>query len=119
VRTLHHGALQEWQGGYYAFDGRQVRVVDVGRTPWVVDVDAFVSLGIERVARTRELLKRTFDVIEYAPIPGTQVWGFSEAGLRKYLANRQDVRARKFRLWAEREVYFPWYRRDERPATER
>jgi hypothetical protein len=119
MHALHYRALREWESRYYAFDDRQVRVFDVGGAPYIVDADVFASIGVDRVARARGVLKRARRAGEYTRIPGSREWVFSEAGLLRYLANRQDARAAKFGLWVKREVYFPWYRRREHPTPGR
>jgi len=117
VRSARDAALREWEGRYYAFESAQVRVIEVGGEPWIVDADAFRALGVRTTRRTRAVLTATFDPMEYARIPGTRQWGFSARGVLRYLEKREDRQATKFRLWLEREVFFPWRRRRERAAS--
>jgi len=117
LRALREDVFAEWQGRYYAFDGHHIRVLDIEGKPWIVDADLVRSLGQRMSPPLRERLRKTLDATEYDRLPATRLWGFSERGALKFLAQRQDPQALKLKLWLEREVYFVWHKRAERAAT--
>ena len=98
---------RKWQGRYYAFYGRQIRIIMDGRTPWLVDKDVLAVIG----EKPNKHLMRRFDATEYHSIPGTRMRGFSEKGALRLVESSRHTDARKFKLWMEREVFGPLHKR--------
>jgi len=106
---------RDWHGRYYEFAGHQVRVIDVRGAPWFAVDDVCRALGY---ARREGVLAKLGPgmVAEFEALGGD---AFSEEGLRRYLDDRTERIAVRFRWWAEHDVIAPWYGRKERERLER
>lgn len=102
LRWAGHLHLQAWDGRYYEFDGRQVRVVTIGETLWFAEPDVVAILG-----GTPEALRSKVGRNEYGPLGEGRLMGFPEQALRRLLNGDASPQALRFRLWMEREVIFP------------
>jgi hypothetical protein len=99
----------EWQGHYYAFEGQQIRAIVVDDALWFVDRDVLAVLQTKR-GRVRQL----YGAHEYARMPGTVWFGFSEAGLKRLLSKSLHADAKRLAFWFERDVLLPHRNKIER-----
>lgn len=115
------GAWGEWNGSYFEYDGRQMRVLFAGDDVFVAVADVFDACGLANrnrdVNRARLIAGREGIV----PAPDTRLLCFTERGLRAWMERRTDQAAGKFMLWFERTVIAPYRRRREMgyPTPER
>ncbi len=104
---------QRWQGRYYAFDDRQIRIVEARGCLWFSSKDVHAVLGMSErpalLAQFGAAERRRDDEIGDA---------LSHAGLVRLLARRSDARTQRFMLWAERDVCKPWANKRERAAVD-
>lgn len=91
----------EWHGNYYEFAGTQIRMIEVGRDLWVVDVDLLRVIG----EKPTLMLESLYDVADYYAIAETQFHGFSPSGAEKVLKKSSHHEAKRMLLWLQREVY--------------
>jgi hypothetical protein len=111
LRWAGHLHLQAWEGRYYEFDGRQVRVVTIRDTLWFAEPDVVAILGW-----APETLRRKLGRNEYGPLGEGRLMGFPEQALGRLLDGDASPQALRFRLWMEREVIFPHRERLRRGA---
>ena len=100
-------SMDRWQGCYYAFENRQIRIVEERARIWVVlaDVVAVTQLRIN----DDELL-----VLPRGSVALLEEFGeraVSDTGLLDLLSRRNYREAIKFRRWLERDVLPPLYRK--------
>jgi len=109
---VHERIWHRWQGRYYAFDDRQIRVVEAHGMLWFASKDVHAALGLRpRAALLAQFVaaeRRRDDEIGDA---------LSNAGLVRLLSRSTDARVLRFLLWAERDVRRPWQtKRDRAPS---
>jgi len=109
-------AMEVWNGRYYAFDNRQVRLFLVDGVIWVPTAD--VAALLDPPPDERELRYLGAD---HGPIPGQKLKGYTEAGLLRLLTTRSSSRRAthdtiRFKHWLEKEA-FPNLRRLPASAT--
>lgn len=109
-RRALHDAWEPWNGRYYAYDGRQIRLYLVDGTIWVPVRDVATLFKPQPDARELRILGG-----DYGTIPGQKLQGYTEAGLLRMLTTRGSNRMAdyglvRFRNWLEREA-FPNIRR--------
>lgn len=104
--------LAKWQGIYYQFANVQVRMMEVGRELWVVDVDLLQVIG----EKPTLMLESLYDSHEYDLIPDTRFHGFSPQGAEKALMKSDHFESKRMLLWLQREVYKPHRRKQELAA---
>lgn len=103
---------QDWNGGYFEFDGRHVRVlVDESHALWVCAADVFDALGIEGRGRVPARVRLDAGRDGLHQLPGERLLWFSERGLLAWLARRRGGRSSDFARWLESEVLGPQRRR--------
>ena len=110
---------QDWNGSYYAFDGRQIRVqVDAEHSLWFSAVDVLDALRIE--GRNREPARLRLDAGRdgLRLLPGDRQLWFSEPGLLAWLSRRRAARCIAFGRWLEAEVVGPQRKRRQKLGTE-
>lgn len=105
------GAWGEWQGNYYEFDGRQIRILFAGDAVWFVAADVLDALGIAGHQRNPERIRQIAGRDGLAVPPRSRLLAFSEVGLRAWLDRRTDLTAHKFRRWVDKQVLEPYRRR--------
>jgi hypothetical protein len=110
---LAEGAWSDWQGDYFEFDGRQIRILFAGDAVWFVAADVFDALGITGHQRNPERVRQVAGRDGLAVPPSGRLLAFSEVGLRAWLDRRTDLTAHKFRLWVDKQVLEPYRRRRE------
>ena len=112
-RWQYKGGWGEWNGTYYEFDGRQIRIFMDGDSIWIAADDVFDALGLQgrqrNVARVREIAGRD----GLTRPPGSRLLAFSEIGIRAWLDRRTDTVAHKFSYWLDKQVIAPYRRRQE------
>jgi hypothetical protein len=117
ARRASHSRWRDWDGSYYEFDGRQVRVLADGDALWFAADDVFDALGLAGRQRDPERGRLVAGRDGLAQHPDSGLLVFSEAGLRAWLERRTDPDALKFRRWIELQVIEPHRRRRERGAA--
>jgi hypothetical protein len=114
--ALHHAARQRaygrWQGQYYEFDGRQIRIVFDGEAIFVAAADVFDAIGIGRRGRAPERVRQLAGRDGLMQWPGEKLLVFTERGLRAWFERRTDPVAVRFQKWFEGQVVGPRRRRD-------
>ncbi|HET9023750.1 MAG TPA: hypothetical protein VFN64_04215 [Burkholderiaceae bacterium] len=98
---------QEWQGNYYEFDGRPVRVRVDHDQFWFAADDVFDALGLDGPQRDAELGRIMAGRDGLSEPAGFGQLAFSESGLAAWLERRADADALKFRRWAQQQVIEP------------
>ncbi|HEY6094870.1 MAG TPA: hypothetical protein VIU93_07950 [Gallionellaceae bacterium] len=97
-------AVQEWQGSYYSWQNRQIRILEARDTQWVVAQDLVQAAGLKMTAELRRTLPHSYP--GYRQIPGTELTGFDQESALKFLISKQhDPEIIKLKLWLEREVF--------------
>ena len=94
TRSARRTQGQEWQGNYYEFEGRTVRVLHDADGVWFAADDAFDALGLDDAQRDAE----RHVVFEH---PGSGLPVFSRERLAALLDRRSDAVSLRFREWAE------------------
>jgi hypothetical protein len=110
--ALRASPHRPWQGSYYEFDGRQVRVlVDDTEALWFCAADVFDVLGIAAGGRApaRVRIAAGRDGLRHAP--GTRLLCFTERGLAAWLERRSERRVAAFERWLRSQVIGPHRRR--------
>jgi hypothetical protein len=115
-RKAERDALEVWNGRYYAFDNRQLRLYLVDGVIWVPAVDVAALLDPKPDARELRYLGA-----DHGLIPGQKHTGYTEAGLLRLLTTRSATRRAthdtiRFKHWLEKEA-FPNLRRLPASAT--
>lgn len=116
LRHLRHAPLAAWDGRYFAFDDRQIRVLFDDEAIWVVAVDVFEVLGTPADARMPERVRQIVGRDGLQSAPDSTLLAFSEKGLAAWLDRRTERRALQFARWFQHEVVAPYRRRREREA---
>lgn len=118
LRWLQESGWHEWNGQYYEFDGRQVRILFDGDDIWFAAADVFNSLNTPRSARDPERVRQIVGRDGLMEAPGSNLLSFSEKGLAAWLDRRTDRTASHFSRWVESQVVQPFRRRRELEAAE-
>jgi hypothetical protein len=115
-RWQQEGTWAKWNGAYYEFDGRQIRILTQEDSIWIVANDVFDALGLQGrqrdVARARQIAGREGLVRP----PGSRLLAFTEVGIGAWLDRRTDADAHKFSRWLDKQVVSPYRRRRELAA---
>ncbi len=110
-RWQYEGAWAEWNGTYYEFDGRQIRILTQDDSIWIVARDVFDALdlhGRQRdAARVRQIAGRDGLIRP----PGSRLLAFSEIGIKAWLDRRTDATAHQFAHWLDKQVIVPYRKR--------
>jgi hypothetical protein len=108
MRAAPHRA---WNGSYYEFDGRQMRVLFDADEVFLVADDVFAALDLRGHAAdvTRVRLVAGRDGLRQ--LDGRRELVFTERGLTAWLERRRDPKAVQLRRWYERDVLAPHRRR--------
>ena len=102
-----------WNGVYYEFDGRQIRVLTEGESIWIAADDVFDVLGLKGRQRNPARVRQIAGRDGLVQLPGSRRLVFSEVGIRAWLDRRTDVAAGKFAYWLDKQVIAPYRRRTE------
>ena len=99
-------ACEPWNGRYYAFDNRQIRLYLIDGIIWVPVRDVATMVLPQPASRELRILGA-----EYGLIPGQpKLHGYTEAGLLRLLTTRANVRQPphdlvRFKHWLEKEAF--------------
>lgn len=97
-------AVQAWQGRYFAFDGRQVRLHWDEAAVWIEAEDLFHAANRRPDAKTLGRIRRRIGEADFCVPPDLNKPCFSAEGALNYLAGLDDEVAHKLRRWLTREV---------------
>lgn len=106
----------DWNGSYYEFDGRQMRVLFDADAIFVVAADVFDALDVHGHGADASRVRAVAGRDGLVRLPGRREIVFTERGLAAWLERRTDTRSVGFRRWLELEVLAPHRRRRERLA---
>ncbi|MDZ7653137.1 MAG: hypothetical protein U5L03_11590 [Burkholderiaceae bacterium] len=112
IHVVLDSAHAPWQGVYYEFDGRQIRIlVDDTEALWFCAADVFAVLEIAAGGRepARARLAAGRDGLRHAP--GTRMLCFTERGLAAWLERRTERRVATFERWLQTQVIGPHHRK--------
>jgi hypothetical protein len=112
-RWMHAAPHAAWNGAYYEFDGRQMRLLFDDDDVYVVADDVFAALDLRGHATDPARVRLIAGTEGLRELPGRNELVFSERGLNAWLERRSGQSAVRFRRWLEREVIAPHRRRRE------
>jgi hypothetical protein len=113
LRHMRHAPLAAWDGQYYTFDDRQIRIVFDGDAIWFAADDVYDALGTPPASRAPERVRQVVGRDGLQAAPGAQLLAFSEKGLSAWLDRRTERRAVQFARWVQTQVIAPYRRRRE------
>jgi hypothetical protein len=116
MRRLRHSGWQQWDGRYFEFDGRQVRILFDGDDIWFGAGDVFDVLGTASSARDPDRVRQIVGRDGLQCPPESELLCFSEKGLAAWLDRRSERPAGQLRRWVEAQVVSPYRRRRELDA---
>jgi hypothetical protein len=116
LRHLRHAPLAAWEGRYFAFDDRQVRVSFDADAIFVAADDVFDALATPAAARDPERVRQIVGRDGLQPAPDGPWLAFTEKGLAAWLDRRSERRALLFARWFDSQVVAPYRRRRAREA---
>lgn len=108
--------LGRWQGSYFEFDGRQIRVLFDEERIFVAATDVFDALGTEARGREPERVRLLAGRDGLVELEAQKLLAFTGGGLRAWLEPRTDPAAMRFARWFEGEVAAPRQRRHVQPT---
>ena len=106
VQYLKNRPLKPYQGIFYAFNNRQVRVFEINGTLWVDDEDVLPFIGLQATATARRHAK----LHQHRVIRGVEnevVWVYSQQAILAIVNHSVHKDSIKLKRWLEREVYLP------------
>lgn len=103
----------EWNGTYYEFDGRQIRMLMQGDSIWIAAADVFDALDLHGRQRDAARVRQIAGRDGLVKPPGTRLLAFSEIGIKAWLDRRTDPVAHKFSRWLDKQVITPYRKRQE------
>lgn len=103
-RAARRHVHEKWNGRYYTYEGRHVRLCLADGTVWIVEADVRDIIVPAVTGREQRLMGTGFGLI-----PGTRLNGYSESGLLRLVSVRLlnrggDAPMKKFFVWLEREA---------------
>ena len=104
-------AWGEWNGAYYEFDGRQIRILFEGERVWVAADDVFNALNLQGRQRYAGRVRQIAGRDGLVRLPHSRLLMFSEIGIKAWLDRRIDKDAHKFARWLDKQVIEPYRRR--------
>ena len=105
--TTSQMPIKPYNGNYYEYAQRQIRIFIVDNKLWCVDVDVLKVID----EKPSVMLESLFSATEYDKIPGTKFNGFSETGVEKVLAKSKHIDALGMLHWFRRDVKKLHYRK--------
>lgn len=108
LRSAPHAA---WNGSYYEFDGRQMRVLFDDDEIYIVAKDVFDVLDLRGAAVDSARVRLIAGRDGLVELPGRREQVFTERGLAAWLDRRAGENAVRFRRWFERDVVTPHRKR--------
>ncbi|MCX9155030.1 hypothetical protein OPU71_02695 [Niveibacterium sp. 24ML] len=115
LRWARKRHLKPWDGRWYEFDGRQIRIFEQADHSWICAEDVFAVFGEVSDKVTHERYRTRFGALGYREPAGESLVCFSEAALRRYLSLRSDDTARRFARWLGQTLFAHEKRRREAP----
>lgn len=112
--ALRTAPYRPWNGSYYEYDGRQVRVLFDDDAIFVVAADVHAVLGLEGRATAPVRVRAIAGRDGLVRVEGVRDDVFTERGLAAWLQRRTDGKSVSFRRWFETQVIAPHRRRRER-----
>ena len=109
--AARQGALGRWQGSYFEFDGRQIRVVFEDERIFIAAADVFDALGTDARGREPERVRLLAGRDGLIELEAQGLLAFTDGGLRAWMERRTDPAAVRFARWFEGEVAAPRRRR--------
>ena len=106
-RYFRDAPLKPYQGIYYAFDGKQVRIFEINQALWVVDIDILAIIDLVYSDASRRLAQHS----EYRYVESQKLWVYSEQAALRLVQNSKHTNAHRLKFWLQREVYFPYSQR--------
>lgn len=119
-RAVSDASHAEWQGRYFEYDGRQIRVVeDDDGGLRIAAVDVFDALDLPATARDPARVRLAAGRDGLRAAPNLPVLCFTERGLAAWLDRRSGAQVAAFRRWLQAQVIDPHHRRRARetPTT--
>ena len=104
-RHAEERALAEWNGRYFAYDDKQVRVHWDDSATWIEAEDIFRIIGRKPDPTTRERIRLRIGSERFCVPEAVGRECFSGDGVLDYLAAFEEDEPRKLRRWLEREVF--------------
>jgi len=114
MRAAPHAA---WNGAYYEFDGRQMRLLFDDDDIYVVADDVFAAFDLRGHATEPARVRLIAGSEGLRQLSGHSELVFTERGLNAWLDRRSGEDAVRFRRWLEREAIAPHRRRRERQTA--
>jgi hypothetical protein len=96
-----------WNGAYYEFDGRQMRLLFDDDDIYVVADDVFAALDLHGHATEAARVRVVAGKDGLRQLPDHSEFVFTERGLNAWLERRTGANAVRLRRWFEREVLAP------------
>lgn len=109
--AMRRSAYGRWNGNYYEFDGRQIRIDLEADAILIAATDVFDALGIEPRGREPARVRLLTGRDGLTARPGENLLFFTERGLRAWMERRTDAVAVRFGRWFEAEVAAPQRKR--------
>jgi len=107
--------LGRWQGSYFEFDGRQIRVLFQDEQIFIAAADVFDALGTDARGREPDRVRLLAGRDGLVELEAQRLLAFTGGGLRAWMERRTDPAAMRFRRWFESEVAAPRQRRRDQP----
>lgn len=106
LRWMAERPRAPWQGRYYAFDDRQIRIVESSGRLWfsTADVHAALDLSLRAGVLAAFATSQRREVHEIGD-------ALSNEGLERLLAGSTDRHVLRFLRWAEHDVRRPWQKK--------
>jgi len=101
----------QWNGNYFEYDGRQIRILFDGPDIFVATADVLSVCGIEGRSRELDRVRMVAGRNGVVPVPGARLMCFTERGLMAWLEGRSDSQCVKFQRWFVQHVVRPYRQR--------
>jgi hypothetical protein len=107
LRWARDHRMDRWQGRYYTFEDRHIRIVEHRGKVWIVLADIVTASKMRVTDDELAGLGRG----SVADLEEFDEWALSDTAALELLSRRKYREAGKFKLWLERDVLPPIYRR--------
>jgi hypothetical protein len=107
---LWHQPMRKWQGSYYAFNDRQVRIFEGEDRLWFAAKDVLAAVGMKAIPDSFLAVYPEGCKV----LPGSFLTALDADAIRSLLGKRNEHESIRFLQWMEREVLKPWARKKER-----
>jgi len=103
---LTRGMMAKWDGRYYAFEGRQLRPVELEEGLAFLERDILAAIDLDE-SKTVQI----FGAKERLADPDTGDALLTRAGCERLLLKSPHPQAKKLLLWLQRDVFGPYEKR--------